>query len=81
MDNLSFLFIVALFLPGVVRGAFWHDAPSAIGVLWTFGTLASVFAAAWLTGLVFGNGLPPVIAMGVVLLLLNILAIRGALDR
>lgn len=78
MDGSSMIFLVAMFTPGLIRGAFWHDSPAAEGVFWTIATIPSVVGVGWLAEKFFGAGIGPTAAMMLFLLYINYLALKGS---
>lgn len=78
MGGFSWIVLLGMFTPGLIRGAFWHDSPAAVGVLWTFATIALVLAIGWAAQQLFGSGLGPTAAMVLALIAANLYALKGA---
>ena len=78
MNILSLIFLFGLFTPGLIRGAFWYDSPSADGIFWTIATIGFVLAVGWVAGNIFGNGLGPTIAMVLAVVVANAYALKGS---
>jgi len=81
MNGFSLIFLFGMFAPGVIRGGFWHDSPSAIGILWTIATIAFVLATGWISQQLFGSGLGPTVAMVLAIVAANLYALKGASIR
>ena len=78
MDGLSWIFLLGMFTPGLIRGAFWDDSPAGEGLLWIVATIVSVLAVGWLAEKVFGPGLGPTILMVLAIIAANVYALRGS---
>jgi hypothetical protein len=78
MDDFSLLFIIGMFAPGLIRGAFWYDSPAAEGIFWIFATIVFVLAVGWVAQQLFGSGLGPTLAMVLAIIAANVYAIKGA---
>lgn len=78
MDGFSWIFLLGMFTPGLIRGAFWYDSPAAIGVLWIFATIAFVLAIGWVTQQLFDSGIGPAVAMVLGIIAANLYALKGA---
>jgi hypothetical protein len=79
MDDFSFLFLIGMFTPGLIRGAFWHDSPAIEGFFWIFATIALVLVVGWVAQQLLGNGLGPTLAMLLAIIAANVYAIKGAI--
>lgn len=78
MTDFSLIFLVGLFFPGLIRGAFWYDSPAGIeGIIWTICTIVFVLTAGWVAGKIFGYGLGPTIVMLLAAVVANGYAISG----
>lgn len=78
MDGFSWIFLIGMFTPGLIRGAFWYDSPAAVGVLWTFASIAFVLGIGWVAQQLFGSGIGPTVAMVLALITANLYALKGA---
>ena len=78
MDTFSLIFVLGMFTPGLIRGAFWYDTPAVEGIGWTFATIPIVLFSGWLAELIFGSGLGPTIVMVLVVIFINLYALKGA---
>jgi hypothetical protein len=78
MDGFSMLFLLGMFAPGLIRGAFWFDSPTIAGVFWTFATIGFVLAVGWVARQIFGSGLGPTIAMVLAVIAANLYTIKGS---
>ena len=78
MDGLSILFILGMFTPGLIRGAFWYDSPAGEGIIWTFVTIVFVLAIGWIAEKAFGIGFGPTISMVIAIIAANFYALHGS---
>ena len=74
---LDFLFIFGMFAPCIIRGAFWYDSPSPIGVVLIFAIFLFAGAIAWIAEM-FDNHFGFAIIMALVIIAANIYAFKGS---
>lgn len=78
MASIEWIFLIAVFLPGIIRGAFWYDSPSVMGVIWIFGILGFVMAVLWINDVFFENRLITIIVLTVAIIAANSYALKGS---
>jgi hypothetical protein len=75
MDTSSIIFLVLLFTPGLIRGAFWWDSPSIIGVFFTIFVIILVVVVGQITAWIAGEGIVPTVTMCLTILIVNALTL------
>lgn len=78
MTEFSIIFILGIFTPGVIRGAFWYDSPAIEGVFWTFATFGFVLLLGWLSAKIFVDGLIPTFTMVLAIIFANGYALKNS---
>jgi len=78
LKDISTIILLAAFAPGLIRGAFWHDSPSAAGIVWTFLTLGAIWAVFWVAAKLLGSSIVAIIAIFLVIIVANYYAFKGS---
>jgi p-aminobenzoyl-glutamate transporter AbgT len=71
------IFVIGMFTPGLIRGAFRVGSSGLDAILWTIATFAFVLTVGWIAQYLFGSGLGPTISMVLAIVAANTYALIG----